>query len=106
MIAKIWNFSGWIKTTNVEELKDKFNNLLKRAGFTVLNKVDYKFEPHGYTELWLLAESHFAIHTFPEKEITYIELSSCSGFKQKMFLKLLKADTVIYEHNDLESSVK
>ncbi|AFM54845.1 S-adenosylmethionine decarboxylase [Croceibacter phage P2559S] len=104
MIAKIWNFSGWIKSTDTQELKQKFNNLLKRAGFTVLNEVEHKFEPQGYTGLWLLAESHFAIHTFPEQGYTYIELSSCSGFKQKMFLKMLKKDTAIYEQIDNESS--
>ncbi len=27
--------------------------------------------------LWLLAESHFAIHTFPEENKMYIEISSC-----------------------------
>ena len=35
-------------------------------------------EPEGYTALWLLGESHFAIHTFPEEQKTYIELSSCN----------------------------
>lgn len=105
MIAKIWNFSGWIKSTDTNELKNKFDNLLKRAGFTVLNEVEHKFEPQGYTALWLLAESHFAIHTFPEQETTYIELSSCCGFKQKMFLKLLKTDTVIYTRIDNESKL-
>jgi len=83
MIAKIWNFSGWIKSTDTEQLKQKFDNLLKQAGFTVLNEVEHKFEPQGYT---------------------YIELSSCSGFKQKMFLKMLKKDTAIYEQIDNESS--
>lgn len=103
MIAKIWRFSGWIKSTDKEELKQKFDNLLKRAGFTVLNEVEHKFEPQGYTALWLLAESHFAIHTFPEQGGTYIELSSCSGFKQKMFLKMLRQDTPIYNYKENES---
>lgn len=105
MIAKIWNFSGWIKSCDKDDLKQKFDNLLKRAGFTVLNEVEHKFEPQGYTALWLLAESHFAIHTFPEKGITYIELSSCSGFKKKMFLKMLKQDTAIYNQIDNESKM-
>lgn len=106
MIAKIWNFSGWIKDTNPERIDIFFNALLKKAGFTVLNKIEHKFEPQGYTVLWLLAESHFAIHTFPEQGVTYIELSSCCGFKQKMFLKMLKKDVTIYEQKDSESQTK
>lgn len=106
MIAKIWNFSGWIKDTDPTRLDIYFNALLKKAGFTVLNKVAHEFEPQGYTVLWLLAESHFAIHTFPEQKKTYIELSSCNGFKQKMFLKMLTKNTVIYERREQESAVR
>jgi S-adenosylmethionine decarboxylase len=32
-----------------------------------------------------LAESHLAIHTFPEEGKTYIELSSCNERMQKAF---------------------
>ena len=39
--------------------------------------MEHYFTPYGYTALFLLAESHFALHTFPEENKTYIELSSC-----------------------------
>lgn len=39
---------------------------LKKAGFAILRFMDWEFTPQGYTALWLLAESHFAVHTFPE----------------------------------------
>lgn len=53
--------------------------MLLGAGFTILNFVEHHFQPQGYTALWLLAESHCALHTFPEEERSYIELSSCNG---------------------------
>ena len=40
-----------------------------------------------YTSLYLLGESHFAIHTFPEENSTYIELVSCVKDKFDNFLK-------------------
>ena len=43
----------------------------------MVKKVEHYFEVQGYTALWLLSESHFALHTFPEEHKMYIEISSC-----------------------------
>lgn len=40
--------------------------------------------------LWLLAESHFAIHTFPEENKMYIEISSCVKMYFDNFLTQLE----------------
>ncbi len=77
MKAKIWNNNFWVQETDPTKLVDMFNDILLRSGFTVLKFTDYHFEPFGYTALWLLGESHFAVHTFPEEGKTYCELSSC-----------------------------
>lgn len=78
MEAKIDNFSDWILDTNPESLKKDFEDLLIKSGFGILGFMEHHFEPQGYTGLWLLSESHFAIHTFPEESKTYVELSSCN----------------------------
>lgn len=90
MQAKIWNFSEWIQETNPTEIREKFDSLLRRAGFNVLCFTDHHFQPQGYTGLWLLTESHFAVHTFPEFGRSYIELSSCNLEFYQEFLKLTK----------------
>lgn len=77
MKAKIWNNNFWIEQTDPTILVEAFNDVLKRSGFTVLKFTEHHFEPYGYTALWLLGESHFAVHTFPEEGKTYCELSSC-----------------------------
>jgi S-adenosylmethionine decarboxylase len=77
MKAQMFNYQSWIEETNPFELRKKYHTQLKESGFSVLSFVEYNFEPQGYTALWLLSESHFAIHTFPEEEKSYIELSSC-----------------------------
>jgi len=84
------NFSEWVSETDANYLKHKYTNLLKQSGFTVLDEMHHNFEPYGYTGIWLLSESHFAIHTFPEHNKTYIELSSCIDEPYKNFLKLNK----------------
>lgn len=77
MKAQMFNYSSWIEETNPNVLFDKFMIKLNDAGFGVENVIEKHFEPQGYTALFLLSESHFAIHTFPEQGQTYIELTSC-----------------------------
>lgn len=77
MKAIIHNYSSWVDETSPAVLKDKFTNLLKECGFGIEQFTEKYFEPFGYTALFLLSESHFAIHTFPEEGKSYIELSSC-----------------------------
>ena len=73
----IWSNSGWIDETDPYKLKEQYNKKLLDADFTILSFQEHYFKPQGYSALWLLAESHLALHTFPEENITYYELSSC-----------------------------
>lgn len=90
MKAWIDNYNTWISETNPEKLKILFEGMLKNSGFGVLNFMEHAFEPIGWTGIWLLAESHLAIHTFPEEETTYIELSSCNREMYNDFLILIQ----------------
>lgn len=87
MRAKMYNFNVWIEATEPAQLKKYFDNVLQDSGFNICGYIDKHFEPFGYTGLYLLSESHFAIHTFPEEGKTYIELSSCI---EEPFIKFKK----------------
>lgn len=88
MKAQMFNYQNWVDETNPFELRKKYDEQLKSSGFGVLSFVEYNFEPQGYTALWLLSESHFAIHTFPEEGKSYIELSSCIEKQYNKFMEL------------------
>lgn len=90
MEAKIDEYSEWIPETEPEQLKIVFNEMLTAAGFGILNFMEHRFQPQGWTGLWLLSESHFAVHTFPEESITYIQLSSCNRDMYQRFLQKLQ----------------
>lgn len=86
MRAQIWNKSGWISETDPEILAAAFEYRLKTAGFNIVGEIEHHFTPYGYTKLWLLAESHLAVHTFPEEGRTYVEISSCNEDKYNAFI--------------------
>jgi S-adenosylmethionine decarboxylase len=95
MKAQMFNYQNWVEETNPFELRKKYDSQLKESGFGVLSFVEYNFEPEGYTALWLLSESHFAIHTFPEEGKSYIELSSCI---EKQYLKFMELEGELIEN--------
>ncbi len=90
MKAEIFNYHGWIQETLPEQVKDLMEGLLSSSGFTVLDKVEHRFQPDGFTAVWILAESHLAVHSFPEENKTYIEISSCNRQKNEAFVEQLK----------------
>ena len=89
MKARIWNHRSWIAEVGHHELRTLFDALLRMAGFGVVGFSEAHFQPHGYTAVWLLAESHFALHTFPEEGRTYCELASCSRQKFVALIELI-----------------
>jgi len=89
MKAQMYHFDKWIEKTNPKELKETFEGMLKDSGFGICGCIEKHFKPYGFTCLYLLSESHFAIHTFPEEGKTYIELSSCIKAPFLKFKELL-----------------
>jgi len=85
----IYNNNWWVDHSDTEYIRDKLTTMLDMSDFTVLEQVDHKFVPFGFTSLFLLSESHLALHTFPEENKTYIELSSCNEMKQEQFVDLM-----------------
>lgn len=85
MEAKIYNFQTWICTTDPSILRKTFHDILLKCNFNIFGFQEHFFIPCGYTAIWLLGESHFAIHTFPEHKKTYLELSSCNKNKYDEF---------------------
>lgn len=73
----MFNYHCWLGVTEPALLQPQCQRLLCSSGFTIINFTEHYFTPYGYTALWLLAESHAALHTFPEQQRSYLELSSC-----------------------------
>lgn len=83
--AELFNFRCWVDEASTSKLKNNLNQILIDIDFELLGFVEHHFTPQGYTAVWLLGESHLAIHTYPEHGKTYIELTSCSKEKNNLF---------------------
>lgn len=63
---------------NDEELiKSALRGAVEQGMATLLHDVSHKFHPQGVTALGLIAESHVAIHTWPEYGYAAVDVFTC-----------------------------
>ena len=55
------------------------DDIMKKIQVTVLNKLIHEFQPQGLTLLYLLSESHFSLHTWPEHNKIRMDFFSCQN---------------------------
>ena len=64
--------------TLAEPLRVLCLRLSEASGMTVVGDRFYQFEPQGVTGTVLLAESHLAIHTWPEHGFVTVDVYVCN----------------------------
>jgi len=85
--------------TRADALRQLCVDAARAAGLTVVGERFHQFEPQGVTGTVLLAESHIAIHTWPEAGFVTVDVYVCN---------LLTDNTAKAEHvfHALESALK
>lgn len=74
------DFSGPAEMLDRQETCERLlDAIVEQLGLTKLHMVAYRFEPQGVSIVYLLSESHIALHTWPENGTGYITLSTCGG---------------------------
>lgn len=77
-LVKLWSADVSLDCSNSVDVWQRFltiaNNL---TGVTVINSIKHDFPGGGFSGLVLLAESHAAIHTWPELHRAWVELATC-----------------------------
>jgi S-adenosylmethionine decarboxylase proenzyme len=64
--------------TQADALRDLCVTAARNAGLTVVGDRFFQFEPQGVTGTVLLAESHVAIHTWPEAGFVTVDVYVCN----------------------------
>ncbi|MCL2075148.1 MAG: adenosylmethionine decarboxylase [Betaproteobacteria bacterium] len=63
---------------HAEALREVCLKAVEDSGLTTVGERFYQFEPHGVTGAVILAESHLAIHTWPESGFVTIDVYVCN----------------------------
>jgi S-adenosylmethionine decarboxylase proenzyme len=62
---------------DVALVKRSMRDAAEASGATVVQEVFHLFNPHGVSGVVVIAESHFAIHTWPEYGYAAVDLFTC-----------------------------
>lgn len=90
IIADFW--SGRV-IENKRELRVLLTKAARKGKNTPLKFALHKFSPQGITGVVLLAESHIALHTWPEFEYTSVDIFTCGkNSKPEESLKFLQKE--------------
>lgn len=86
---------------NTDLLEAGLVSLIQLHGGTVVRSVFHTFNPFGVTGVVIIAESHVAIHTWPEYGLASVDIYSCSiRLKQDELAlaiqKLLRAESYVF----------
>lgn len=81
-----------IATINLDQfydadIVDAMIEACAKFGLTIVSKAFYTFKPVGFTAVLLLAESHFAVHTWPEKKMMKVDLFTCGDHKPDLIIR-------------------
>jgi S-adenosylmethionine decarboxylase proenzyme len=66
-------------------LKDLLFQAIKESKATIMDYVEHKFEPQGYSLVVLIGESHASLHTYPEKNGIFFDFFTCGEIKTNIF---------------------
>lgn len=66
------------KLTQADALRALCRRVVEDAGLTIVGDRFHQFEPQGVTGTVLLAESHLAIHTWPESGFVTLDVYVCN----------------------------
>lgn len=60
-----------------KELVGYCRQCIASSGMSIEREVIVKFEPVGLTAVWVLSESHFTLHTYPEHKYISVDCYTC-----------------------------
>src|SRR3954452_9182814 len=66
-----------LKLAHSDEVKEIVVNAVRRGNGTVVTDIFHNFSPHGVSGVVVIAESHLAIHTWPEHGYAAVDIFSC-----------------------------
>ena len=87
-------YVGFVETDSFENsfeaVEQLAESIISGLDLHVVKKHSHAFFPKGITIVYILSESHLAIHTWPELGVIHIDLVTCSPRTKVEFEKSLK----------------
>ena len=77
ILTEFWNCEKSV-LDDVKMVENLMIEAAKKAKVTIVEKCFHKFSPYGVSGVVVIAESHFAIHTWPEYNYAAVDFFTCN----------------------------
>lgn len=64
--------------SQLDQVREIMMTAAKKGQATIVQDVFHQYSPHGVSGVVVIAESHLAIHTWPEHRYAAVDLFTCS----------------------------
>jgi S-adenosylmethionine decarboxylase proenzyme len=92
LLLNVYNVHDRGLLERLESGRPRLNELIHDLDLHVVAEAGHQFLPVGYTYAYVLSESHFTIHTYPEYHSCYIDLFCCSpSFQPLQAIEYIKS---------------
>ena len=81
MVADFKNIQNTELLNNPAEITKLCKKICSDHQFTILEESQHIFKPQGFTLCFILSESHFIVHTYPERNFLSLDLYTCRQYK-------------------------
>lgn len=75
VVADVW----FVEMPNQKRLQQLIQHALVASKMTVLEEMRHVFGPDAFTYAALLGESHFTVHTYPERNYAAMDIYTCGS---------------------------
>jgi S-adenosylmethionine decarboxylase proenzyme len=75
----------------VEPIWSVVRAAIVESGATLLAEHVHQFEPHGFTGLVLLAQSHVSVHTWVDQGLLLLDAQSCGRMQPEIIVERLRS---------------
>lgn len=88
-LAEYYNCSSEI-LNDKSRIADIMTKAVEASKATIIKPFFHKFSPQGISGIIVIAESHLAIHTWPEYSFAAVDLFSCGDFDFTETLRFIR----------------
>lgn len=91
LIVNLYNIFDKDLLNSLSAGRPILDSLVSKLNLHTVAIAEHQFHPIGYTIAYVLSESHFTIHTYPEYKSCYIDIFCCNDkFNAQRALKEIK----------------
>ena len=72
------------KISRVEKTREILDRVIAKSGLHCISSSFHQFKPHGVSAVYLLAESHLSVHTWPEHGYLALDIFTCGSEKSAL----------------------